>query len=264
MRGALNTDIFSLLCRAQVCTIAMVMGNLDKEMVTLLPDKMWMEENVDMTLFLISDWSLEKNNVTEPTKGIKMKIVLKRKVLNELMTTYLPSILLILITWATTFFKPFFFEAALSVNLTTMLVLTTIFIGVMQTLPTTSYIKMIDVWLIFSQLVPFLEVILLTIRESYREGDGSGEGKPVERTTETTDASGNVQLEVFEGEDISTISSLGKCKTGCLPRGLWARLAAWLGSKDMINTCTFIGEIIILTHSSNPKFQIEEALNDCP
>ena len=43
-----------------------------------------------------------------------------------MMTTYFPSLLLIAITFATTFFKPFFFEAALSVNLTTMLVMTTI------------------------------------------------------------------------------------------------------------------------------------------
>ena len=29
---------------------------------------MLVEENVDMTLFLISDWSLETNNATEPEK----------------------------------------------------------------------------------------------------------------------------------------------------------------------------------------------------
>ena len=51
-----------------------------------------------------------------------MKIVMKRKVTSEMMTTYFPTLLLTLIPFATTFFKPFFFEAALSVNLTTMLV----------------------------------------------------------------------------------------------------------------------------------------------
>ena len=57
-----------------------------------------------------------------------MEIVLKRMLTNELLTTYLPSILLLGITYATTFFKSFFFEAALTVNLTVMLVLTTLFI----------------------------------------------------------------------------------------------------------------------------------------
>ena len=86
-----------------------------------------------------------------------------------MMTTYFPSLLLIAITFATTFFKPFFFEAALSVNLTTMLVMTTIFISKMESLPPTSDIRMIDVWLILAQLLPFFEVVLLTAMEFFRE-----------------------------------------------------------------------------------------------
>ena len=109
-----------------------------------------------------------------PESGIKMTITLKRNIMNEMMTTYLPSVLLILITYATTFFKPYFFEAALTVNLTTMLVMTTIFMTVMQMLPSTAYVKMIDVFLIFGQLYPFAEVVLLTMMEYLREGDGTG------------------------------------------------------------------------------------------
>ena len=81
------------------------------------------------------------------------------------------------ITFATTFFKPFFFEAALSVNLTTMLVLTTIFISKMESLPPTSATKMIDYWLILCQLVPFTQVVLLTIKENLREEDQDTLGK---------------------------------------------------------------------------------------
>ena len=77
-----------------------------------------------------------------------MKVVMKRKITSEMMTTYFPTLLLTVITFATTSFKPFFFEAALSVNLTTMLVMTTIFISNMEILPTTSDIKMIDIWLV--------------------------------------------------------------------------------------------------------------------
>ena len=45
----------------------------------------------------------------------------------------------------------------------------------MQMLPATAYVKMVDIWLIFGQLVPFAEVVLLTAMEYIREGDGSGE-----------------------------------------------------------------------------------------
>ena len=146
---------------------------LDMETVKLVANKMFMNESQDLTLFLIRNWTLS----TIEGGGVRMTIVLKRKIMNEMMTTYLPSVLLMLITYATTFFKPYFFEAALSVNLTTMLVMTTIFMTVMQMLPATAYIKMIDVFLIFGQLYPFAEVVLLTIMEYQREGDGSGEHK---------------------------------------------------------------------------------------
>ena len=41
-----------------------------------------------------------------------------------------------------------------------MLVLTTMFVGVSQTLPHTSTIKMVDVWLVFNLLIPFIEVLI--------------------------------------------------------------------------------------------------------
>ena len=47
--------------------------------------------------------------------------------------------------------------------------MTTIFISKMESLPPTSDIKMIDIWLIFCQIFPFVEVVLLTAMEYHRE-----------------------------------------------------------------------------------------------
>ena len=129
---------------------------LDKKTVSVRPKDLTMNQPLDMNLFVITDYALIYTN---EDNGVSMKIVLKRKIMSEMMTTYLPAILLMMITFATTFFKPEYFEAALTVNLTNMLVMTTIFISVMEKLPLTSYPKMIDIWLIFCQLVPFAEVI---------------------------------------------------------------------------------------------------------
>merc|ERR1712004_391389 len=124
-----------------------------------------MGQDPDMHLFRITYWNLGYNN---DRAGLSLQIVMSRKVTSELMTTYFPSFLLLAITFSTTFFKPFFFEAALSVNLTTMLVMTTIFISKMEGLPPTSDIMMIDIWLILCQLVPFAQVVLLTAMEYFR------------------------------------------------------------------------------------------------
>ena len=137
----------------------MVVGSLDKPMLKLFPKELIMKQDADLALFQIIDWNLLYRETKSPDEGIQLVIVMRRKILSEMMSTYLASILLMFITFATTFVKPFFFEAALTVNLTNMLVMTTIFISVMEKLPLTSYPKMIDFWLIFCQLVPFAEVI---------------------------------------------------------------------------------------------------------
>ena len=85
-----------------------------------------------------------------------------RRVLSEIMTTYFPTILICLVCFSTNYFKNFFFEAIVTVNLTALLVLTTLFISVMNSLPKTSYLKFIDVWLLFNLFIPFTEVLLHT------------------------------------------------------------------------------------------------------
>lgn len=55
------------------------------------------------------------------------------------------------------------FEGIVTVNLTSLLVLATMFIGIVNSLPRTAYIKLVDVWLLFNLFMPFIEVILHTI-----------------------------------------------------------------------------------------------------
>ena len=43
--------------------------------------------------------------------GIQMTVVLKRRILNAILTVYLPTVLVLIIVYATNFFKDFFFEA---------------------------------------------------------------------------------------------------------------------------------------------------------
>ena len=157
--------------------------------VVLVAGTLLMEQEADMNLFTITEYHLV--NTSHPKKGVSMEIKFKRKITSEMMTTYLPSVLLMMITYATTFFKPFFFEAALSVNLTTMLVMTTIFISKMEGLPLTSDIKMIDIWLILCQLAPFVQVVLLTAMEYFR-----GEERSVEKQQDSETVRGKDKTEV--------------------------------------------------------------------
>ena len=173
----------------------------DQKSVILIPSLLTMNQTLDMTLYVITKYVLE--NSTSAKGGLRMTMTMQRKILSEMMTTYFPSLLLMMITYATTFFKPFFFEAALSVNLTTMLVMTTIFISKMESLPNTSDIKMIDCWLILCQLVPFVEVVLLTVMEYLRE---EGEEAKEELKKEMCPKVAPIQ----EGQDFSSQLDLEK------------------------------------------------------
>ena len=110
-------------------------------------------DDKDLTMFTITDLRLEKRK-----EQVHMVINLKRKIQTELLTTYLPTLLLLAVSYATTFFKSVYFEASLTVNLTIMLVMTTIFTSKIEELPPTSDTKMIDIWLIFAQPIPIAEV----------------------------------------------------------------------------------------------------------
>ena len=156
----------------------MVLPNKNRNRVRLVPSRNQIIFDDDMPLFATTSMALVYANKSDTGKGLRMVMKMKRKITSEMMTTYLPSTLLLLITFATTFFPPFFFEAALTVNLTTMLVMTTIFISKMEGLPSTAYMKMIDIWLIFCQLVPFIEVVLFTAKEYLRKEEKEDNEEP--------------------------------------------------------------------------------------
>ena len=75
-------------------------------------------------------------------------------------TIYIPTILVNIIGHITNYFKPFYFESAIAVNITVMLVLVSMYIAVVASLPVTSYIKMIEIWLLFNLIIPFVDVVM--------------------------------------------------------------------------------------------------------
>ena len=148
-------------------------GNLG-DFIDILPDTLDYLGPKELTQYFIINniiSSVEANT----KKGVKVSLTLGRKLLGTILTSYIPTILLIIISHNANYFKPFFFEAAITVNVTTMLVLTTLFISVSGSLPTTSYIKMIDIWMIFSLMIPFFEVLLHTYIDNLRQEDDERE-----------------------------------------------------------------------------------------
>ena len=106
--------------------------------------------------------------------GLEVEVLIRRRLLSIILTAIVPTVLLNIIGHTSNFFKKFFFEAIISLNVTVMLVLTTMFISISNNLPKTAYIKMIDVWLLFNLLKPFVDIIVQTYIETLRKEKEEG------------------------------------------------------------------------------------------
>ena len=145
--------MFSLsLETLQVCTVNLIVRKLETSVMEITPHIITMESETVLTQYIITNWTLAYNNASNVDMGIQMTVVLKRRILNAILTVYLPTgttctscsnceflptVLVLIIVYATNFFKDFFFEAIVTVNLTSLLVLTTLFISVSGALPQT-------------------------------------------------------------------------------------------------------------------------------
>ena len=86
------------------------------------------------------------------------------------MVTYLPTILMNIINQATNYISvkgDSKYEMVYTVNITSMMVLASIYLSVSTSLPSTSAIKPVEVWLLFNLAYPFL-VILVNVRIQVR------------------------------------------------------------------------------------------------
>ena len=125
----------------QECTVDMMLRQIDRRSIVLMPNGIKMIGERLLSQYVIESWQLMHLDETNPNKGIYVKIRLRRRIVNEVLTTYMPTILILIIVHSTNYFKPFYFEGMVTVNLTSLLVLTTLYIGVSNSLPNTSYVK---------------------------------------------------------------------------------------------------------------------------
>ena len=68
---------------------------------------------------------------------------------------------------ATLYFNKEHFKTNVPVTITTMLVMYTLYMAVSNKLPPTSYIKLIDIWLIFGLILPFTVFFLHVLIEHF-------------------------------------------------------------------------------------------------
>ena len=114
---------------------------------------------------------LDVTNVSIHSGGpdhVFVEIKLRRRCLFHLATTYFPTLCLFVISEVLLFINEEHFEATIMVSLTAMLVMYTLHQSILSQLPKTSYMKMIDIWLLCGLTIPFLVFILEVTSEMIR------------------------------------------------------------------------------------------------
>ena len=75
----------------QVCTVNLIVRKLETSVMEITPHIITMESETVLTQYIITNWTLAYNNASNVDMGIQMTVVLKRRILNAILTVYLPT-----------------------------------------------------------------------------------------------------------------------------------------------------------------------------
>ena len=151
-------------------------------------------------------------NVEMIRKGsdyLLVEITLKRITSYHVLSTFGPTLTLLIIAIVTRFIEESHFEATIMLAITSMLVMYTLYQSASAALPKTAYLKMIDIWLIFGLVVPFIIFLVLILVEMLN--DGENENKDGEDSV-NTEIEGQTDLTdvPWSNKSIVKIRSAGK------------------------------------------------------
>ena len=119
--------------------------------------------------FGLTEFDINSIQMLLENEDLIVEIKIRRRLFRLILTTFIPTIIINIIGHTSNYFKECFFEGLMGMQITVMLVLTTMFLSINDSLPPTAYVKMIDYWLIFNLLKPFVDIIVQTYIESLKE-----------------------------------------------------------------------------------------------
>ena len=137
----------------QICHIDIEIPKFIQRYINVYPGETGNHGIKELAQFIITETTIEsiRNNSL-----VRCKIHLKRMPLYHIATTYVPTLSIIFMALFTLFIDQSHFEATIMVALTAMLVMYTLFQSIAGSMPSTAYLKLLDIWLIFGLFMPFL------------------------------------------------------------------------------------------------------------
>ncbi|XP_042858648.1 glutamate-gated chloride channel subunit beta-like [Penaeus japonicus] len=147
---------------AQLCLLHFELVSASSSYMTLIPSKASYTGQDDLIEYSIGKVSIKMDEAGE-FSSVSVYVRFQRRYVFYLLTLYIPSTLLIIIAYATFYFNPQDFNSRIVVALTSLLVLSSLYTQTSNSLPKTSYFKLVDIWLFFSIVIIFIVVLLQTL-----------------------------------------------------------------------------------------------------
>ena len=108
----------------------------------------------------IMDWNIKPKQTKSKKNVIRITVTMGKKPISIIMMTYIPVLLMNIINQATNYITgDSKYDLIITVNITSMVVLATIYMSVSISLPSTANIKPIEVWLLFNLAYPILVIL---------------------------------------------------------------------------------------------------------
>ena len=141
----------------QICEFKLFISGVDN-MVT---DLRMLEDIRDggpptVDQYVVLNWTMREGNVTGDFRGLIVSVELGSNLMSIFLVTYLPTIIINTINQATNYLDT---ELLITVNVTCMMVLFSVYLTVSNSLPSTPSIKPVEVWLLFNSAYPFMVII---------------------------------------------------------------------------------------------------------
>ncbi|XP_068224918.1 uncharacterized protein [Palaemon carinicauda] len=137
----------------QFCHFKIGITNVPLNSINIINKTLNFFGNTELSEYLVGQW-----NVSGSNHILQIDFQLKRRIDHELLSTYFPTFLLLLIAYGTLFIDSENFSERGSMSLTTMLVLISLYTESLSNLPTTSYNKEIDGWYLF--VINYVSIII--------------------------------------------------------------------------------------------------------
>ncbi|XP_048588651.1 glycine receptor subunit alpha-4 isoform X2 [Nematostella vectensis] len=119
-------------------------------------------DNLTMSQFALDEYHASKETFTYPTGTftlLKLTFSIRRKKFYYVVQTYIPTILIVILSWVSFWIPRSSPPARVALGITTVLALTTLIFGIQSSMPRVSYVKAIDWFLMVSFLFVFCALI---------------------------------------------------------------------------------------------------------